>query len=195
MATQPAPILEAAQREVSNLEAELSALRIRLATEERDLAVLQAERRQLAEAIATGKEKPAKASDLARKIEQAEAQVEGLSSLIRAKQPRVEELWGTIRREEAEAIRNSLLAEVGKLSTDGLAAIGRIEAAFTSTAADFEALARARTGLEYHAQDGLWAPMRGQAITEAAQHANKALAEFGNRLRLLSERTGWTPKR
>ena len=75
---------------------------------------------------------------------------------------------------------------------DGLAAIGRIEAAFASTAADFEALTQARIGLERHSQDGLLAPMKGQAIPEAAQRANEALREFSNRMYLLSVRTGWT---
>jgi hypothetical protein len=114
---------------------------------------------------------------------------------IRAKGPRLDELWRNIRSEEAEARRAVTIGEITKLATDGYAAMTRIEAAFASTAADFNTLATVRAALGRRAQDGLFAPMRGEAIPEVSQRANQTLSELGERLRLLIERTGWAPQR
>lgn len=186
MATTATVTLDTMRAEVNQVEGEISREKQKLADAECELDALEVEK---------GAVDVAKVGAVITKIGTQQEIIRRQREKIRAKEPRLVELWRTIRSEEAAANRNSLLAEVGKLSTDGLAAINRIEAAFASTATDFDLLRKVRTALEAHSQGGLWAPMRGQPIPEASQHANAALTEFGNRLRLLSERTGWTPKR
>lgn len=194
MATQTIT-LESTRERLVTLEAEVSALKIRLATEETDLAALQSERSELAEKVALGEAPASKVASLRHRIEEAETRVAGFRSLIAAKRPCIDELWSTVRHEEEEARRAAALSVVTELEAKGLAALDAIEKHFTAAAADFAKLAEARKSLELHAQDSLWAPMRGQAIPEMAQRANQALTEFNNRLRLLMERTGWTPQR
>ena len=192
MATQ-AVTLENTRERITALEKEVSALRIRLATEESELAALQSERAGLAEKIALGEAPASKATALARRIEEAETRVAGFRSLIAGKQPCIDELWGTVRHEEEEARQAAAVAEVTGHEEEGLAALDAIEKHFTAAASDFERLAEARKKLEHHAKDGLWAPMRGHAVPVTAQRANQALAAFGERLRVLITRTGWMP--
>ena len=183
------------QEQVAGLEAEVSELKERLAGEEKDLDSLEHERGAVSEQIALGKEKASRASTIARQIEERAARINGFRSILAGKQSRLDELYPALRKQEEDARRTAALSVVTELGAQGLVAIDQIEKAFASTAPHFEKLAEARKELERHAQDSLWAPMRGQPIPATAARANEALTELGNRLRLLSERTGWIPQR
>jgi chromosome segregation ATPase len=128
MATASAPILEQTRQNVSALEAEISALRIRLATEESDLAALQSERADLAEKIALGELPASKASAIARRIEESEVRIAGFRSIIDRKQGELNVLHPELRRLDAEAKLAAKRAEAQTLRADGLKICERINA-------------------------------------------------------------------
>lgn len=119
------------QEQVASLEAEVSELTTRLAGEEKDLEALERERGAVSEQIVLGKEKPSRASTIARQVEETEARVNGLRSILARKQVRLDELWPELRRIEAENRLASRRAEVGKLEQQGAAAAERINRKIT----------------------------------------------------------------
>jgi chromosome segregation ATPase len=128
MATQAAPILEQKQREVSTLETEINAFRIKLATEESDLAGLETERADLAEKIALGEAPASKASGIARRIEESETRIAGFRSIITRKQGELDARYPELRRMEAETKLAARRTEAETLRADGAKICERINA-------------------------------------------------------------------
>jgi DNA repair exonuclease SbcCD ATPase subunit len=131
MATASAPILEQARREVTTLEGEISALKIRLATEESDLAALRSERADLAEKIALGEAPASKASGLARRVEESETRIAGFRSIIARKQGELDTRYPELRRVEAETKLAARRAEVESLEKKGVALVETINQTIT----------------------------------------------------------------
>jgi len=134
MTTAAMPGIDELQQEALALEGELSALNAKLTAEQRTLGALTDERAALSETVALGKEKPAKVSELAGKIEQSEAAVAGFEALVGRKQKRYDEVVIELRRQRAETLRASEMAEIEKLKAEGAAIVARIVETLSATA-------------------------------------------------------------
>jgi chromosome segregation ATPase len=118
--------LETLRQEVAAVENEISNLKTKLGGGQKDLDTLDTERGQIAEAIAFGQEKPSKAGEIARRIEQAEARVNGFRSVLAKKQAELDTHYPEMRRLEAENLLATRRAEVEMLGQTGAKVVARI---------------------------------------------------------------------
>ena len=170
--------------EIANLQAEISELAGKRTLEQKVLAALETERGRNSEGIARGTAKPSQASELARKIEQSRAAIEGLGTLIAETQRRYDAAFAEQQKQETEARRAAEMAEIPNLKSEGAAILARIAETLKSTlGADLARYAAIRARFNKIMDDT--AKRGGFPIPPAAFAARKAKNELGEQLAAL----------